>query len=204
MDEQIASALAEARALGFLGPGSLEQHEASAASFVDALGPVEGRALDLGSGGGVPGLLLAAHYAEVAWVLLDINRRRTSFLARTVAVLGWADRVAVCRKGADVAARTVGLRGGFDLVVARSFALPAVTAECAVGFLHVGGRLAVAEPPGASGERWDQSALLELGLVPERTGRVQVLRQQFDAPQHVPRTWRAMDRSPLWGISRET
>ena len=44
---------------------------------------------------------------------------------------------------AEVAARQQNLRGGFDVVVARGFGSPAVTAECAVGFLMPGGRLVV-------------------------------------------------------------
>ena len=40
------------------------------------------------------------------------------------------------------------LRETFDLVTARSFARPAVTAEIACGFLKVGGLLVVSEPPG--------------------------------------------------------
>ncbi len=199
MDEQVARALAEARALGFLGPGPLEVHEASAQAFIDGLGAVEGPALDLGSGGGVPGLLLAAHYGEVTWTLLDIHRRRTSFLARTVALLGWADRVSVVRESADVAARSPGLRAQMDVVVARSFAPPAVTAECAAGFLRTEGRLAVAEPPARMpGDRWDQRELARLGLVPESAGRIAIFRQVTLAPETTPRMWRSLTRAPLW------
>lgn len=198
MDEQVASALAEARALGFLGPGPLEQHAASAEAFAEALGAVDGRALDLGSGGGVPGLLLAARYDQVAWVLLDINRRRTSFLARTVAELGWIDRVTVVRESADLAAHDPRVRSSFDLVCARSFAPPALTAECAAGFLRVGGRLAVAEPPTEEAARWDDEQLTALGFRQEARGSVAVFRQETAATGHVPRPWRTMARRPLW------
>ena len=199
MNEQVAKALAEARALGFLGPGPLEVHEASAQAFIAALGAVEGAALDLGSGGGVPGLLLAAHYRDVTWTLLDIHRRRTSFLVRTVALLGWADRVSVVRESADVAARGLGLRAQMDVVVARSFASPAITAECAAGFLRVGGRLAVAEPPdSAPGDRWDEPELARLGLASESAGRIAIFRQVALAADTTPRTWRSLTRAPLW------
>ena len=41
----------------------------------------------------------------------------------------------------------------YDAVVARSFASPAVTAECAAPLLRLGGRLIVSEPP-ERGARW--------------------------------------------------
>jgi 16S rRNA (guanine527-N7)-methyltransferase len=52
--------------------------------------------------------------------------------------------------------------------VARSFGPPAVTAECAAGFLPVGGLLVVSEPP-ADDEpegRWPPAGLAELGFGP--------------------------------------
>lgn len=199
MTEDVLGALAEARALGFLGPGPLEAHVASALAFADALGEVDGPALDLGSGGGIPGLVLAAHYPHLPWTLLDIHRRRTSFLARTVAVLGWTGRVSVLRESADVAARSSDLRGSMAVVVSRSFAGPAVTAECAAGFLRLGGRLAVAEPPPPAPDgRWNEEQLSLLGLRRETSGRVSVFRQEALAPQGAPRSWRSMQRSPLW------
>ncbi len=192
-------ALAEARALGFLGPGPLEAHVDSASAFIEAIGDFDGSALDLGSGGGIPGLVLAAHYGLVSWTLLDISRRRTSFLARTVALLGWSERVTVLRESADVAARSAGLRGSASVVVVRSFGPPAVTAECATGFLRVDGRLAVAEPPPPfSDDRWDNQELERLGLRQERTGRVAVFRQVFACPEDAPRSWRSIQRTPLW------
>lgn len=199
MDE-LRAALAEARALGFLGPGPLEAHEASAAAFADALVEIRGRALDLGSGGGVPGLLLAGRFQTATWVLVDRNRRRTSFLARWVADLGWSERVAVWRGGAEEGARDPCLRGTCETVVARSFGPPAVTAECAAGFLRPGGRLAVAEPPDGDQERWSEVGLGELGLRRCRSpvSRIALFRAQSLAPEEVPRKWTAMNRQPRW------
>jgi 16S rRNA (guanine527-N7)-methyltransferase len=199
VDAAVTRALAEARALGFLGPGPLEAHEASADAFADALGPVTGRVLDLGSGGGVPGLLLAARYDQVAWVLLDGNRRRTSFLARAVAELGWAGRVEVVRSPAETAAHRPELRSSFAAVVARSFGPPPVTAECAVGFLQLGGRLLVSEPPEERADRWPADGLRSLGLTAEQTGAPVAVFQLAELPAPtVPRSWQKMERHPAW------
>jgi hypothetical protein len=201
VDPGVERALAEARALGFLGPGPLEAHEASASAFAAALGTMAAgtRALDLGSGGGVPGLLLAAADAAVVWVLLDRQRRRTSFLVRAVAALGWSGRVEVRRESAEEAAHGA-LRGTFDVVVARSFATPAITAECACGFLRRGGRLLVAEPPDVDERRWSDAGLEVVGLerASPRGSPVAEFIQRDTPPRESPRHWKAMQARPLW------
>jgi 16S rRNA (guanine527-N7)-methyltransferase len=205
VDERLLGALAEARALGFLGPGPLEAHLASADSFASALGPIEGRALDLGSGGGVPGLLLADRYPSVTWTLLDQQRRRTSFLARIVTSLGWVARVAVIRASAELLAHDPEHRGTYDVVVARSFAAPPITAEIGAGFLAERGLLAVAEPPTPGAARWPATGLGSLGLSLHRAHpHVVVLARTGPVSPSVPRPWRELQRRPAWTVSRET
>ncbi|MHB1488418.1 MAG: 16S rRNA (guanine(527)-N(7))-methyltransferase RsmG [Acidimicrobiales bacterium] len=106
-----------------------------------------GRVLDLGSGGGVHGLVLAAVWPDTHFVLLDVNFKRTEFLNAGVAALGLDERVTVCRARAEDQGRHSGMRQTFDLVVARGFSSPPVTAECAAPFLKLGGFLVVSEPP---------------------------------------------------------
>jgi len=133
-----------------------------------------GRVLDLGSGGGVPGLVLADAQPTLRLVLLDSAVRRCRFLRQVAAELNLVDRVEVVEARAEIAARDPAWRGSVDVVVARSFGAPAVTAECAVGFLRLGGCLVVSEPPGpgvspatsAAPGRWPAAGLAELGLGP--------------------------------------
>ena len=84
--EPVRTALLAAREFGFLGPGPIERHLLHAQGFVDlAKSQVQNteqpRVLDLGSGGGLPGLVLADQWPEATLVLLDANQRRTDFLA---------------------------------------------------------------------------------------------------------------------------
>ena len=128
--------------------------------------------LDLGSGGGLPGLVLASYRPELELTLLEARQRACRFLRDSVATLGLT-RVTVVEGRAEDAARRADLRQAFDAVVARSFGPPAVTAECAVGFLRTGGRLVVSEPPGdeeRNADRWPTRGLEELGLASPAAG----------------------------------
>src|SRR6478672_8114185 len=75
----VLAALAEARARGFVGGGqdvdALADH---ARGFVGPIGEAA-RVLDLGSGGGVPGLVVAALLPEATVTLLDASVSRTDW-----------------------------------------------------------------------------------------------------------------------------
>lgn len=189
------------RELGFLGPGPVEAHIGHALGFAAAFEQSPGRVLDLGSGGGVPGLVLSEHWVEAEFVLLDSNERRTVFLTEAVAGLGWQDRVQVIRARAEVAGRDLTLRGQFDGVVSRSFGSPPVTAECAGPFLADDGRCVVSEPPDDRW-RWSPEGLAALGLVEERRYRTDatyiVLRRMAPCPDRYPRREGIPAKRPLW------
>ena len=132
-------------------------------------------------------------------MLLDANARRGAFLEQVIGDLELGDRVTVAVERAERAARQMGWRGAFDLVVARSFGSPAVTAECAVGFLRPGGRLVVSEPPADTGDRWPEGPLAGLGLVDRgRMGQVRVLEQANAVPERFPRRVGVPTKRPLW------
>ena len=148
----VREALLAARGYGFLGPGPIDRQLIHAKGFVDLAksqpqSMQEPHVLDLGSGGGLPGLVLADQWPEVVLVLLDANQRRTDFLQGAVISCGFQDRVHVVQLRAEVGGRDPLLRGAFDGVVVRSFGPPAVVAECAAPFLRQGGWLIVSEPP---------------------------------------------------------
>jgi 16S rRNA (guanine527-N7)-methyltransferase len=110
-------------------------------------------------------LVLALRWPQARGVLLDAGQRRGEHLEEACRELGLTDRVAVVVARAEEAGRETRWRGSVELVVARGFGSPAATAECGVGFLRPGGRLAVSEPPGGDPGRWDPAGLARLGLV---------------------------------------
>ena len=171
--------LERARRLGFTGAAPPEEHIAHALRFLAAIKAVATPAaepaatpaagptgVDLGSGAGLPGLVLALALPHSTWVLVEAMERRARPLVDAVSHLDLADRVAVWHGRAEDFSRSPGRRGAADLVTARGFASPAATAECAAPLLHPGGLLAVSEPPESDGSRWPLPGLAELGLAP--------------------------------------
>src|SRR5205085_3530969 len=131
--------------------------------------------LDLGSGGGLPGLVLAMAQPDLEVVLLDANLRRMSFVGEAVATLELTRRVTVVRARAETSGRDPSCRGSFDLVVARGFGRPAVTAECGAPFLRTGGLPVVSEPPEEAepAAGWPAPPPAELGLRPVQLHRAE-------------------------------
>jgi len=166
--------------------------------------------LDLGSGGGLPGLVVAECWSEAELVLLDASARRTAFLRRAVDRLGLSGRVTVLQERAEVCGRQEGLRGSFDGVLARSFGRPAVVAECAAPLLRVRGWLVVSEPPSTAAgtgdqddeSRWPAGPLQVLGLEPvelvHEVFEYRALRQRMPCPARFPRRNGVPSKKPLF------
>ena len=181
----------------------MEDHVEHSRGFADALpGAMPRRCLDLGSGGGVPGLVLADLWPDSEWVLLDGQGRRVTFLQESIERLALGSRVTAVHARAEDAGRDPGFRASFDLVTARSFGAPAVVAECAAPLLRVGGRLVVSEPPDSTGERWETPELSRLGLQVERVvtpaSTFAVLEQAEVCPSRFPRRPGVPERRPLF------
>jgi len=212
----LVDVLDRARRLGFTGDAPPDAHISHALRFLAALdlvlaehrGPSrgddpggEGRLLgvDLGSGAGLPGLVLALALPTSHWVLVEAMERRAGPLAEAVDHLGLADRVEVWHGRAETFARVPDRRGAADLVTARGFAAPAVTAECAAPLLRLGGVLVVSEPPGSDGSRWSSTGLEALGLTPAGvTEGVMVLRATGVCPTEFPRRVGVPAKRPLF------
>ena len=111
--------------------------------FVEALAalpwlPEQGRALDIGSGGGSPALPLALARRAVAWTLVEANERKALFLDEAIRTVG------LDRAGATVVAEryeNVTLESPVDVVTLRGVAVTNAVLAKVASDLRPGGRL---------------------------------------------------------------
>lgn len=169
-DDRLAEALRESQRLGMLGARPIPEVIDHARGFVAALDGVEGRVVDLGSGGGVPGLVVAWDRPDLAVTMIDRRQKRTDFVERMVIRLGLDVRVDV--RCGDVRDLVRDAPASFDAVTARGFGPPRLTLGLARALIRPGGRIVISEPP--SGERWDDAWVADLQLVRRRLGTVAV------------------------------
>lgn len=160
---ELRAVLERQRALGVLGPAAVEDHLAqgsAVAEVVSTLGAPE-LIVELGSGGGVPGLIVASAFPSTNFVLIERRGRRAASLELAVSQLGWSGRVRVMEADAGDVARS-SYRGTADVVLARSFGPPPVVVEYGLPLLRVGGDLVVTGRPEPT--EWPVAALAAVGL----------------------------------------
>jgi 16S rRNA (guanine527-N7)-methyltransferase len=94
--------------------------------------------VDVGSGGGMPGIPVAVARPDVEVTLLEADGRKAAFLVHAAASLGLAVRVLAER--AEDAGRGP-LREAFDVAASRALGPMPVVAELCLPLVRVGGRL---------------------------------------------------------------
>lgn len=175
VDQSLIETLRDAQRFGFFGPGPIETAAAHAQSFVAAIDDVRGRLCDLGSGGGLPGLVIAAERPDLEVVLVDRRQKRTDFLERAVRRHGWSHVVV---RHADVEELVAEVGEGtlerYDAITARGFGPPEITLRVGRELMVSDGRVVISEPP--TGDRWPAALLADLGLVSTMVGGVRVFR----------------------------
>jgi 16S rRNA (guanine527-N7)-methyltransferase len=123
----------------------IDRESAWARHVVDALtllAPIEGlegaaTGIDVGSGGGVPGIPLAITRPDIAWTLLETTGKKARFLEAVSQRLGLAN-VAVVQARAETAARGP-LREAFDVATSRAVGPLGGLATISIPFLRIGG-----------------------------------------------------------------
>lgn len=158
----LVEVLTRAQALGFLGDRSIGEVIEHARHFARAL-PVSCRSVvDLGSGGGVPGLVIAFDRPEAQLTLVERRQSRADELRRSVGALRLGDRVQVWdRDAADLAVQRF---RGHDAAVSRGFGPPAATLTMASRLVRPGGVIIISEPPQSTADRWPPDLLRACGV----------------------------------------
>jgi 16S rRNA (guanine527-N7)-methyltransferase len=173
MARTVREVLADAQRIGALGPRHIDEVIAHASAFVDALPLGTRRVIDLGTGAGIPGLVIADARPETDVVLVDRRAKRTDVLAIAVAGLGWRQRVSVVCADVEALTRNSEFVGSFDAVVSRGFGPHETTLELSSRLTRPGGVVILSEPPADTPNRWRPDLVARLGLDgPERLGPV--------------------------------
>jgi 16S rRNA (guanine527-N7)-methyltransferase len=146
-----------------------------------------GPIVDVGSGGGVPGIPLAAWLPDREVTLLDANGRKCDFLRR------WAPPNARVVQGRAEEQETE----VFGVAVAKALAPPPVAAEWCLPLVRPGGALVLWVGPSADGAHVARvAARLGGELADEREGLL-VLRKLRPTPPGFPRRTGVARKRPL-------
>ncbi len=98
------------------------------------------RCADLGSGGGIPGLVVAVVRPDVSMTLIEADRRKAGFLVHAAGLLG-LDNVAVAARRAEDMAADPAHAQRYDAVLSRAAAPPLLLCALAMPLLRQGGVL---------------------------------------------------------------
>jgi 16S rRNA (guanine527-N7)-methyltransferase len=167
--------------------------------------------IDLGTGGGLPGLVAAILCPTVGWTLIDARHKKISAVEGFIADLGLDNARAVAGR-AEVLADDEAYRGLYDGVVSRALARLDVVAELARGFLRARGRLEVVKGPSVDQERgYFQNAANRLRMretashrigSPDRGTVLVSIVAQGGPPRGIPRRDGLPQSAPLGGGRR--
>jgi 16S rRNA (guanine527-N7)-methyltransferase len=133
--------------------------------------------IDVGTGGGFPGLALAIALPEARLTLVDSVGRKLEAVAAMAQAVGLGDRVAVRRERVELTGHDPACRAHFDGAMARAVASAPVVAEYLVPLLKPEGQAVLYRGQWSSSDQRD----LERALKPLRARLEGVERRQLPA-----------------------
>lgn len=177
---------------------ALAQHILDALSLVSE---ISGRLVDIGSGGGLPGIPLAIA-TGVEIVLVEAVTKKAAFLERALRELGLAGTVAAGR--AEALAHDPHCREQFAVATARAVGTAPSVAELTVPFLRIGGRALLQRGAMEPAERQaveDAAPMLGARFIEERPlagdRRILILEKTAPTPSRFPRRVGVAQKRPL-------
>ena len=162
-DTELIAALEVIQARGAIGERSLVAAVAHADRFVDLIPAGPRSVIDLGSGGGLPALVICRRRPDLTVTMVERRATRADLLRRAAASLRFGTRCAVLT--ADVSTVCAESPAGFDVVTARSFADPATTSRFIDVLLAPDGLALISEPPADRSTLWAEALVGHPALV---------------------------------------
>lgn len=169
--------------------------------------------IDIGTGAGIPGIVLAIARPDLDVTLLDATRKKIAFLERTIAELGLGNARAVHGRAEEIGLdRTI--RGRFDIATARAVSSIPALMELGLPLLKRGGYLLLSkgsdideelEAGGRAGEILG-GTVIEASFLPEAgtsiATQLVIVEKTAPTPGAYPRRSGIPSRNPLGTHSR--
>jgi 16S rRNA (guanine527-N7)-methyltransferase len=164
-------------------------HVDESLAVVEIVRGFPGPVVDVGSGGGAPGLPVAAALPEREVTLLEANGRKCQFLREASREF---PNVTVVQGRAEEQDRE-----SFGVAVAKALAPPPVAAEWCLPLVAVGGAAVLFVGPSADLEQLRRVSAQLGGAPPDVRGGVVVLRKAEPTPNRFPRRVGVARKRPL-------
>lgn len=159
--------------------------------------------VDVGSGGGAPGLVLAIALPGLRFTLVEATGKKARFLGECAAALGLTNVRVIAERAEVIGQDHRGHRGRYDAATARAVGPLAVVAELVIPLLKVGGVALLIKGQRAEDELREAGRALEIlraecaSVEPTPTGRIVCLEKVAPTPRDYPRRSGEPKRAPL-------
>jgi 16S rRNA (guanine527-N7)-methyltransferase len=164
--------------------------------------------IDVGSGGGLPGIPLAITMPQTTFVLVEATRKKADFLRYVVDEMSLDNVTVANARAEDLATKQGGFRDGADAVVARAVGPLQVLLELTIPFARVGG-IVIAIKGKRAQEEIEHAACALKVLHAEvetvnrtTTGTLVIIRKKDFSPQKYPRMSGEPKRDPIGGSTK--
>ena len=159
--------------------------------------------VDIGSGAGIPGLVLGIFFKGMSGLLIESNHKKADFIRRTANELG-LKTIDVIHDRAENIANLKNFRESFDWCFARALASPFITCEIGAPFIKISGNLFIYsngsgdELPGAVIKHASETGLAILHQSERNSLKINqkgiILKKIKSTPQVYPRGYAAIKR----------
>lgn len=193
------------------GPSDTEtlwnDHIVDSASAVFLL-PRAGRVIDVGTGGGLPGIVWAIARPDLEFVLLDSVAKKMAQVEKIRVLLGLKNVKTICARSEEYAKSN---EEKFSAAAARAVTAAGILAELLVPFVKIGGKLITFKGPKATeeletvGNRWAELGLSSPKLIPysydEKKRYLLVWEKTARSPKSMPRRPGMAEKFPWYEMT---